>query len=335
MNEPSTIVRPYTNFDCEGYFDFPSKPPLAVSGLCQHLDFIKMTAAPPLLQNMPIPDADILNHIDEYSRCLRGQQQFRFVTNRAHLEPDTLKRCGVILALQNSPEDPRNFRAMFDRRVRIIQLAYEAANRYGTGWGDQTSGLTADGKLALMVLKNLGMTLDLAHASRRMASDILDFLDDFSLDLPVIVSHTGVFDLYDHERNFPLEILVRIAKRGGIIGLFTLTFCLHPSDDSLEPFLRHLKALIGACGIEHVGIGSDGTYRRTTEAELMEHFERMGRIVNLKKFRARPQDHPMVIYDPEKMLVLYSLIARIFGEEAAKRVIGLNWLTFFRNNLPA
>jgi membrane dipeptidase len=84
-------------------------------------------------------------------------------------------------------------------------------------------GLTPLGREVVARMRQLGMMVDLAHASDRTAEEVLA-----THDAPVVFSHTGARSLCGIPRNASDAIAQRVAERGGLIGVITF-----------RPFLRH------------------------------------------------------------------------------------------------
>jgi membrane dipeptidase len=78
-------------------------------------------------------------------------------------------------------------------------------------------GLSALGKAAVHRLVELGIVVDLAHASDATARDALDILE--AAQVPAIVSHAGARELTAAERNLSDALATRVVKGGGMLGV--------------------------------------------------------------------------------------------------------------------
>lgn len=94
------------------------------------------------------------------------------------------------------------------------------------------------------------MIIDLAHSSPRVAADVLAMVD-----VPVIVSHTGVNSHCQTKRNFPDTLMQQIAANGGLIGIgyWEEVTC----NDSPKGVAATITAAIDLLGMDHVSLGSD------------------------------------------------------------------------------
>ncbi len=138
--------------------------------------------------------------------------------------------------------------------LRVASLTHNDDNVFGGGALGSGGGLTEKGREALAVMNKLGILVDMAHASAATRRDILA-----ASTRPVMLSHTSCKAVYDNGRNLSDEALCDIADSGGIVGCMTSTAALAPAADranhSLERYMEHLNHMIGAAGVDHVGLG--------------------------------------------------------------------------------
>ncbi len=78
-------------------------------------------------------------------------------------------------------------------------------------------GLTELGRALVTRMMDLGIVIDLAHASDALSRDVLALTE--ARGVPVIVSHTGGRALAGMERNTPDELAARVVAGGGLIGV--------------------------------------------------------------------------------------------------------------------
>ena len=120
----------------------------------------------------------------------------------------------------------------------------------GSAHGTHRGGLTTFGRQVVSRMEELGIAIDLAHASPALIDDVLA-----TTSTPLIVSHTGVKATCDNQRNLDDERLVAIAESGGVIGigLWPTAVCGEAPAD----WARAVRAAVDRAGVEHVGLGSD------------------------------------------------------------------------------
>ena len=146
--------------------------------------------------------------------------------------------------------------------LRLAILTHNDDNPFGGGalglrGGlpiDQALGLTQKGREAVALMNELGILVDMAHAGGATRADMLK-----ASKRPVMLSHTSAKPVYDNGRNLSDEEMRAIADSGGLIGCMTSPAALAPMTDrphhSLERYVEHLRHMIGAAGIDHVGLG--------------------------------------------------------------------------------
>lgn len=124
----------------------------------------------------------------------------------------------------------------------------------GGALGTPTLGLTEKGFQAVALMNELGILIDMSHAGKATRRDILA-----ASTRPVMLSHTSAKAVYDNGRNLSDEEMRAIADSGGILGCMTSPAALAPMTDrahhNLERYMQHLTHMIGAAGVDHVGLG--------------------------------------------------------------------------------
>jgi membrane dipeptidase len=138
--------------------------------------------------------------------------------------------------------------------LRVASLTHNDDNVFGGGALGAGGGLTEKGFEALAAMNKLGIMVDMAHAGAATRRDILA-----ASTRPVMLSHTSCKAVYDTGRNLSDEALRDIADSGGLVGCMTSPAALAPADEranhTLERYMEHLNHMIGAAGVEHVGLG--------------------------------------------------------------------------------
>jgi len=139
--------------------------------------------------------------------------------------------------------------------VRVMQLSYNKASPFAAGVlaPQPSSGLTELGRAAVARMNALGVTLDLSHCDE--ASSLAAIA---STTVPMVISHAGCAAIHAHPRNKSDAVLRAVAERGGVVGIYELSFIsAGPAQQSLAEYLAHVEHALEICGEDHVGIGSD------------------------------------------------------------------------------
>jgi microsomal dipeptidase-like Zn-dependent dipeptidase len=144
-----------------------------------------------------------------------------------------------------------NLDVLFDQGLRIAGLTHFFDNELGGSLhGISREGLNAFGRSVVKRANELGLIIDVAHASPQMVEDVLELSDS-----PVVLSHGGVKGSCDSARNLDDELMQRIAGHGGLVGIgyWDGAVC----DPSPAGVVRALRYAIDLLGISQVALGSD------------------------------------------------------------------------------
>lgn len=136
--------------------------------------------------------------------------------------------------------------------VRSIQLVHYAPNNLGDLQTAETTfnGLSPFGKDVVKKMNELGMAIDVAHASLQTTKDVAKLTK-----APIILSHSIL--QMDADRPIALRAISKehaklVADTGGVIGAWPSGF-----NKSFDEYIDNIKRLIDVVGIDHVGIGTD------------------------------------------------------------------------------
>lgn len=172
---------------------------------------------------------------------------------------------GLLLALEGAESfgyDPRTADVFWELGLRMASLTWNRRNPFADGVAeDEDGGVSRLGRELVARLVELGVVLDLAHASPRTFADVLEQTDD----APVLVSHAACRAVHDHPRNLTDGQLRALAERGGLLGMMLVPFVLGAETPTVEHAIDHLEHAVGVMGIEHVGLGGDFTARLAAE----------------------------------------------------------------------
>jgi len=150
------------------------------------------------------------------------------------------------------------------------RLGGAAANQVGHAFGlsaqgPNSQGLTALGRDVVRRMMQLGMMVDVAHASDVAADEILSLAE--AAGVPVLDTHAGARAFVDVERNVTDARAARIARGGGMVGTTLFRdFVLEvpPGSqwpgfgaDSCDDVVAHWAHLAQAAGAEAIALGSD------------------------------------------------------------------------------
>lgn len=155
--------------------------------------------------------------------------------------------------------DLSKVKKLHDSGVRVLGLAWFNSNEFvGTSNSKDkkgTYGLTQKGKKLVAAANQLGMVIDVSHASDQAVLDVAALSSQ-----PFMASHSCARALNDIERNLSDELLKAIASKGGVIGVnFHRGFVADKprGQVKLEDVANQIIYVSKVAGIDAVALGSD------------------------------------------------------------------------------
>jgi membrane dipeptidase len=158
----------------------------------------------------------------------------------------------VYLSIENSyplGEDISLLKTFYELGVRMVGPVHFANNQFGDSLTDPKGqvwqGLSPSGKELIAEANRLGMILDGSHAHDDVVRQMLDLSKT-----PIVLSHSGAKSIYDHPRNVPDDILLKLAKTGGVIQMNAFSGYLTKLPDNPERTraFTDLRAEVTAAG---------------------------------------------------------------------------------------
>ena len=141
---------------------------------------------------------------------------------------------------------------MYADGVRSMQLVHYAPSEVGDLQTENPmhKGLSAFGKQVVKKMNDLGMLIDVAHASEDTVKAVTDITKK-----PIMLSHS----ILKMEEDRPLAKRAitpahakMVASTGGVIGAWPSGF-----NKSFEEFVDNILRLVDVIGINHIGLGTD------------------------------------------------------------------------------
>jgi microsomal dipeptidase-like Zn-dependent dipeptidase len=318
--------------DSLAFLNHPAAPIMAAADL--NLDLAHVTVAPP----MPLNQKGIMKFVEKSLAEIESQSKLRIIYRSTDIAvAEENQQTAIVMGLQNFPTDGA-ISALWNAGVRVYQLWYDRANDLGGGFAAPDVGLTDVGKKSLWELANIGAILDLSHAGRASARDVLTYIRKQKLPIKVMASHGGCYGVYEHNRNLPDDIIRDITELQGMVGIYTLTFGLSASDDTLLSFFKHLDHALTTCGDDNlICIGSDGVYQTATEEVLREQYNKLNKLVDPDGiFGVRFPAQPLETYSPKKLNIIDdAMIQADYPETFRRKILGNNLQRFFKTAIAA
>lgn len=250
-------------------------------------------------------------------------------------------RMAVVLGFQNATmveDDLENLDVLYDLGTRCIQLTYNSRNLLGNGCTERVDGGLSDFGVACVERMNeLGIVVDLSHCGDQTTMDGIRFSDPGAC-----FTHTMCEALYPgHPRAKTDEQIRAMADRGGVVGIAALGYFVGPDpgpggETTIETYLDHIDHAVRVAGLEGVGLCTDFQVRGISSWATRENWYEP-RLRNFKpSYQVRwPPWIPELDSTDRFRNVARGLAGRGYSEDEIERILGRNWLRYFREVLGA
>jgi len=201
----------------DGQFDYPR----AVAG---GLNLSFMSIYTPAEMEKEGGSFELANQLIDSVEAIVGRAPDKFML--VHSVADAKKamqsgRIGLAMGMENgSPIDHKieNVRYFADRGIRYITLTHGLSNQISDSSYDENrawGGLSKFGKEVITEMNRVGVMVDISHVSDDAFWQTLEVTK-----VPVIASHSSARHFTpDFERNMSDEMIVALAKNGGVIQI--------------------------------------------------------------------------------------------------------------------
>ena len=141
----------------------------------------------------------------------------------------------------------------YEAGVRAVNLCWNNANLLcGSCINEADRGLSGEGRSFVHRAQDIGIIIDLSHASEPAFWDTLEISSR-----PVMTSHSNSKVLCAHPRNLTDEQFKALIRNGGISGINLYSDFLSDSSADIENVFAHIERFMSLGGEKSVVIGSD------------------------------------------------------------------------------
>ncbi len=227
-----------------------------------------------------------------------------------------------------------NFDILYQAGTRCIQLTYNSRNLLGDGCTERTNaGLSEFGVAAVERMNQLGIIVDLSHCGRQTTLDGIQFSNPGAC-----FTHTMCETLYpQHPRAKTDEQIRAMADKGGVMGIIGLGYMIGPDpggETTIETYVDHIDHAVKRGGIDHVGLAADFAIQGISSYATRENWYEPRLIQFKPSYEVRWPPWIPELDTPDR----YKIVARILDKrgyrfEDIEKILGLNWLRYFREVL--
>jgi len=284
--------------------------------------------------------ADAYNFVDAHAAQIVVATSVRQIREaRAQGKLSLVFGCQSAEFLQAPYYDPSSgpartaLRAYHQLGLRVLGIAYNVTNAFGSGNIEPQIGLTKAGRLLVDEIHRLRIVLDVGgHTGEQTTLDAIEM----SRGVPVISSHTNVKTLNDNPRCVSDRVIDAIASTGGVIGINAeRDFVMRNRQNAdlpeapiatLDRHLDEYEYIRKRVGADHIGIGPD-----FVEGSPLVIGSRVNRLVWPREMNS---DGPLkYVQGFEKISelpnVTQGLIKRGWSTGEIRKLLGENWLRVY------
>ncbi|QXP64309.1 MULTISPECIES: dipeptidase [unclassified Polaribacter] len=249
-------------------------------------------------------------------------------------------KTAVLYGFQNATmmeKSIKNLDTLYDAGTRWIQLTYNQRNLLGDGSTERTDcGLSDFGIEAIERMNELGIMIDLSHCGKETTNDGIKFSKTGAC-----FNHTMCESLYkNHPRSKTDAQIKAMADKGGIMGVICLGYMIGPelgTKTTLETYVDHIDHVVKIAGIDHVGVAADFAIQglQATGATKENWY-----VPRLTKFKPsyKVQWPPWIpeLDKPDRYLQVAKILdKRGYSTGDIEKILGLNWLRYFKDTLKS
>lgn len=284
--------------------------------------------------DQPAWSASALRIIDELRREVdEAKGEVVIVRTRGDLDRVADGRIGIVMhfeggrPLEGQLGMLRHFHAL---GVRSLGLVWFLRNALADSCAERKpAGLSHFGAAVVREAERLGIVIDVAHLSEAGAYDVLELAKG-----PVVATHANAFAVKAHPRNLSDELIRRLARSGGVVGLaaFPPFVSARQPRPTLNDLLEHADHIARLVGTDHLGFGLD--FIDFAPEAFLPYHAAIGKSIGLDL------GHGEVLYPAEiadsTMLpnLTRALLARGYSKEDVAKILGGNFLRVLRQVLP-
>ena len=238
--------------------------------------------------------------------------------------------------------------------VRYMTLTWANSNGWADSSGDiddptvahTENGLTGFGEDVIREMNRVGMMVDLSHVADRTFRRVLEVSQ-----APVFASHSSARALTNSPRNLTDEMLRAVADRGGVVMVnFYSAFISDRWQREWSELRGDLQAAHEAQAADYAAAGVALTYERIAAldqqfagriprpplSDLIDHIEHVARVAGIdhvglgSDFDGMPSLPEGIDSAGDLPKITAALMARGFSADDCRKILGLNFLRFFR-----
>ena len=242
-------------------------------------------------------------------------------------------KTGIIFGFQNcSPieDDLALVQVFHELGVRIMQLTYNNQSLIGAGCYEKVdAGISRFGREVIKEMNRVGMLIDLSHSAELTSLQAIEISER-----PVAITHANPLSFHKGIRNKSDDLLKALAESGGMLGFSTYPFHIGGSDTTLDAFCGMIADTVEMLGVDKVGFGTDMCSKLSSEYLDWMRSGRWSKEIDSGEAKTSGggwPDWPQWFQSSADFPnITRGLLDKGFSEADTAKIMGGNWLEFFR-----
>ncbi|SIN74413.1 dipeptidase [Algoriphagus halophilus] len=284
--------------------------------------------------------ANALKNLEDWQRRVKENPDRLMLATSAEdfIKAKKEKKVAVMLGFQNSSiigDSIANLDTLYQAGTRWMQLTYNERNLIGDGCTERTNaGLSDYGIEVVERMNELGIIIDLSHCGSQTTNDGIKFSKNGAS-----INHSMCEALHkDHPRAKTDAQIRAMADKGGVIGIICLGYMIGPNlgvNTTMETYVDHIEHAVKIGGIDHVGLASDFPIQGLQASGATRENWYVPRLTRFKSsYKVQwPPWIPELDTTDRYRNVASSLDKRGFSTGDIEKILGQNWLRYFRETL--
>jgi membrane dipeptidase len=163
-------------------------------------------------------------------------------------------KIGILISLEglDALKKSEDVEILYLLGIRSVALTWNYDNKFASSCTSKKDyGLTKAGEDLIEICNDLGIIVDVSHASKNSALEATNISK-----LPIIASHSNYYKIKNHNRNLDDEVLEGIKRTKGVIGFTFITSTIGEKADVNE-LSKHIIAVWENFDSDILALGTD------------------------------------------------------------------------------
>ncbi len=186
-----------------------------------------------------------------YNEFLKNSPKIKFCKSLSDIET---QKINAFLSVEGGEviTDLKSLEILYNLGIRMITLTWNNNNLIG-GANGSSKGLSSFGEKVVKKMNELGIIIDLSHASEKTFFDVCKISKK-----PIVLSHSNSYTICPHPRNITDAQFGEIKKSDGCVGInFYPPFLNNKKHSTIYDIVAHIEYFLSLGGENNISIGSD------------------------------------------------------------------------------